>query len=138
MALISETMESSNTTTFILNQTDSDDTEQLDTINRKLLELENQINHLQEILLNPPYLTITGIKHLSMESGHDWKDKIYNLFYNARIPMFWILDINEVDLETNHPNTVTVTFINLIVKEHVTTILTAYLQHDYQNNIYIY
>jgi hypothetical protein len=55
MALISETMESSNTTTFILNQTDSDDTEQLDTINRKLLELENQINHLQEILLNPPY-----------------------------------------------------------------------------------
>jgi hypothetical protein len=45
MALISETMESSNTTTFILNQTDSDDTEQLDTINRKLLELENQINH---------------------------------------------------------------------------------------------
>jgi hypothetical protein len=73
-----------------------------------------------------------------MESGHDWKDKIYNLFYYARIPMFWILDINEVDLETNHPNTVTVTFINLIVKEHVTTILAAYLQHDYQNNIYIY
>lgn len=111
---------------------------QLNTIKQQLLELENQLNRLQDIILNPPCLTITGIEHLPLESGQDWKDKIHDLFYNARIPMFWILDTHEINLGTDNINTVKVTFINFIVKEHVASTLLSYLEHHYQNNIYIY
>jgi len=99
-------------------------------------ELAQQILILKNKLLKPQIITLQGIENLPAEPGRDWREKVFDLFYSARLPMFWILDL-ELD-ETEETQTVIhISLINFAIKEHVNKILTQYLNTEYSNNIYI-
>ncbi len=97
---------------------------------------------------HPHTIRITGIYFLK---DHIWtrtlQDKVYNLFHEAKIPLFWIHDINfNIDSwdpaleETAHPVTVDsidvstpvyVTLTNYFVKERVIHLLNSYFDTEY-------
>ncbi len=122
---------------------------ELETQHKKLIELQEKIVLFDTLFREHPHtIRITGIYILK---DHVWtrtlQDKVYNLFHEAKIPLFWIHDINfNIDSwdpaleEIAHPITVDsfdvstpvyVTLTNYFVKERVIHLLNSYFDTEY-------
>jgi hypothetical protein len=125
----------------------------LETQHEKLIELQENIVRFDTLFREHPHtIRITGIYFLK---DHVWtrtlQDKVYNLFHEAKIPLFWIHDINfnidswdpaieEPVEESAQPVTVDsidvstpvyVTLTNYYVKERVIHLLNSYFDTEY-------
>jgi len=102
---------------------------------KQIEEMKKQIEDLTNILYQPQIITIHGTNNLPAQPDHDWREKIFDLFYNARLPMFWIIDL-EIEHQETDP-VIHIAFINFAIKEHVLKILTQYLTTEYSNKIFV-
>lgn len=106
-------------------------------IKEAIVQLSIEIYDLKNKLLKPQVITLRGLNNLPTEPGRDWKEQIYDLFYSARLPMFWIIDLQLDETTAEDNSSVCISFINYTIKEHVKNVLTHYLNNEYLNNIYI-
>jgi hypothetical protein len=109
----------------------------LPSLHYELHQLQEQIEVLEKLIMEHQLISITGISHLKSEMGQNWKDKVYTLFFEARIPLYWILDIVPDEDNPDEPDIVYVYFINYHVKNKVNEILPFYLENHYNNNVLI-
>jgi len=126
--------------------------------------LQNQLTELENIVIGPHIIVIDGIQHLRSYTGQNWKDRLNLLLFEARIPFFWIIDIipdDDDDGEGEHdvqheddeefeneqpphgsrnnenPHRVRMYLINHHVKTRIFSILNTYLNHEYNNIVYL-
>jgi hypothetical protein len=111
-------------------------TPDLPSIQIQIIKLQEQMELLEKIISEPQILTISGVHNLKTEIAQNWKDKVYNIFYEARIPLFWILDILPDEDNITNPDLIYVYFINFQVKEKVKENLENYLSTVYNNKIF--
>jgi len=115
-------------------------------------QLQNQISQLEQIVIGPHVIIIHGIEHLRPHTGQNWRDKLNYLLFESRIPLFWVLDCvpdqddedQEFDdknpfLTSTHdnPSRVRMYLIGHHVKNKIFDILTNFLQHEYNNIVYL-
>ena len=99
--------------------------------------LQDQVDILEKLISQPQIISLSGIQNLKIELTQHWKNKVYNLFYEARIPLFWILDILPDEDDPVDPNIIYVYFINYQVKNKVQNTLEHHLQTVHDNKVFI-
>jgi|LakMenE09Jun09ns_1017247.scaffolds.fasta_scaffold00049_11 hypothetical protein len=106
---------------------------------QEIYQLQIQLKELEMIVTEPFVIYITGIQNLNLETGNNWNERIFHLFYVARIPLFWILDLVPDDNEENYlnPDSIKLYVISYQVKIKVTNILNDFLITEYNNIVYI-
>jgi len=97
--------------------------------NNPMDKLTQQIEMLKEMLLSPQEIILQGIEHLPADlDNSDWRDKIFDLLYSARIPFFWIIDFKYSQSESG--TIVTLSCINYLIKAQVVKMLNEFLQNE--------
>jgi hypothetical protein len=102
-----------------------------------IYQLQEQVELLEKIIMEPQIISITGVNNLRSETGRNWNDRLNLLFFEAKIPMFWILKILPDEDHPEDPNLVYVHLINDTVKDQVIVTLNAYLNEEYNRTVYI-
>jgi hypothetical protein len=100
----------------------------------QMYKLQEQSETLGKIISKPQVIAITGVQNLKSETGNTWKERLTTLLFEACIPYFWT-----IDLEDNHadPNLAYIYFFNSATKTKARELLTHFLQTTYQNNVCI-
>jgi len=115
--------------------------------------IQKQLTELEKTVIGPHIIIIDGIQHLRPHTGQHWKDKIYHLLFETRIPLYWILDCipNEENVEIKDegfedefhmpnnvsPHRVCMYLLNHHVKAKVFNILNTFLKNEYDNVVYV-
>ncbi len=95
-------------------------------ISAKLKEIQNNLNDLTEQFNSIPCLTIDGLQAIPFDTEDNWKINVFKILNSTHIYKSWILNIVNPSDHT-HPNTVTLQFINTIVRDHSYHILSNYV-----------
>jgi hypothetical protein len=126
----------------------------------KLIELQQQINNMEILMREHPHtIRIMGIHVLK---DNVWcknlKDKVYQLFCDAKIPLFWIIDINfnldswdpSLEYDPENPTDenviysfdsttpVYVTLSNYFVKEKTVELLNIFFDTEYDQLMQVF
>jgi hypothetical protein len=113
----------------------------IENIQNKLLikNIEKRMFEIEQCYSNPQVLTIEGYNLIKNTNEQHWKSRIYNLFCDAKLPHYWILDIwkNPLNKPNEIPNIVYIQCITFRAKMYIKSVLTDFFL--YQNtNINIY
>lgn len=101
---------------------------------QQICKMFNQIDNIRTQITSPQILDIIGLEHIKLDCKvTNYKDKVDTLFFEADIPLYWILFVDKKpDNSIIH-----VTLLNYFVKEKVKTKLLQYLQNTYKNSIIV-
>ena len=115
-------------------------------IQQQLCQLQAQLNNLESLILKPQIIEIIGFHHIKLKYIIvEYKDKLDSLFFEADIPLYWIID-SKYDIITTisddqHNNTnvavVYVTMLNYHVKKETIKRLNTFFDTKYENIVYI-
>jgi len=61
--------------------------------------IQNDLTTLEQLVTGPSIIYIEGVHHLRSNTGQNWEEKLNHLFFEAKIPFFWILDFIPDDTE---------------------------------------
>lgn len=102
----------------------------------QISKMLNELEILHTRILLPQILVIAGLEHIKFNChvSHS-KDRIDTLFFEANIPLYWILHVTDVVNENNVINGIHVTLLNFYVKEATKRKLTCYLRNTFKNLI---
>jgi hypothetical protein len=104
----------------------------------EIYQLQIQLRELEMIVTEPFIIYINGIQNLKPETGNNWNERMFHLFYIARIPLFWILDLVPDDNENYiNPDSIKLYVISYQVKIKITDIINDFLVTEYNNIVYI-
>jgi hypothetical protein len=103
-------------------------------IRGQLYKLQEQTETLEKIISEPQVIAIKGVQHLKSETGNTCKEKLTALLFEARIPFFWTIDLEENETD---PNLAYIYFINNATKTKTKELLTHFIQTAYQNKVCI-
>ena len=103
-------------------------------IRGQLYKLQEQTETLEKIISEPQVIAIKGVQHLKPETGNTCKEKLTALLFDARIPFFWTIDLEENETD---PNLAYIYFINNATKTKTKELLTHFIQTAYQNKVCI-
>lgn len=103
---------------------------------RQISSMINELEILNTRILLPQIIVIAGLEHIKFNChvSHS-KDKIDTLFFEANIPLYWILHVTDVVNENNVIDGIHVTLLNFYVKEATKRKLTCYLRNTFNNLI---
>jgi hypothetical protein len=112
------------------------------------IHMDHLLQKLQEIdmkVTEPQIISIIGVQHLHpKENFHDsmWEERLHVLFFESKIPLFWILDAvpdedEDDDDDPNDPNIVHLYALNHHVKKKIMDTLQQYLPTMYGNSVHI-
>jgi hypothetical protein len=104
------------------------------TIRVQLYKLQEQTETLEKIISEPQVIAIKGVQNLKSETGNTWKERHTTLLFEARIPYFWTIDLEENDAD---PNLAYIYFMNNATKSKAKELLNHFFQTTYQNNVHI-
>lgn len=100
---------------------------------KQICTISNELDQIQAQITSPQILDIVGLEHIKLDCRvTDYKDRVDTLFFQADIPLYWILS---VDQDLKNTNVIHVTLLNYFVKEKVKTKLLRYLQNTYKNSV---
>lgn len=102
--------------------------------------LYQQYNAIIQKITGPHIISVAGIKQLKNVFNRSWKDKVYQMLYEACVPFQWVIDIVPEDEEENspdNPDIVHVYFLNETVQNKTCHTLNYYLIKEYKRNVYI-
>jgi hypothetical protein len=94
--------------------------------------LQTQLNELYQQMTDIPCLFIDGLHAMSDEPDTHWKTQVSSLLTLNHIYPSWVLNMLNPS-NSSHPNTVTIQFINTIVRDRAYTVLSKYVmenEHD--------
>jgi hypothetical protein len=100
----------------------------------QLYKLQEQTETLEKIISEPQVIAIKGVQNLKSETGNTWKERLTALLFEAPIPYFWTIDLEENDAD---PNLAYIYFINNATKTKAKELLNHFFQTTYQNNLCI-
>ncbi len=75
----------------------------------QLYKLQEQTETLEKIISEPQVVAIKGVQNLKSETGNTWKERLTALLFEAHIPYFWTIDLEENEAD---PNLAYIYFIN--------------------------
>lgn len=105
--------------------------------NNTLCSLLQELETLHRKISTPQTINIVGLDNIQFNHYVcNSKDKIDTLFFEADIPLYWILHVEETLPECKKSvSVIHVTLINYYVKEKTKDKLTWYLTKTYKNRI---
>jgi hypothetical protein len=103
-------------------------------IRGQLYKLQEQTETLEKVIAEPQVIAIKGVQNLKSETGNTWKEKLMALLFEARIPYFWTIDLEENETD---PNLAYIYFINNATKTKAKELLTHFIRTTYQHNVCI-
>jgi len=92
-----------------------------------LKDLQMKLEQLSQQINNIHCLTIDGLQGIPFESDIDWKTQVTSILTTNHIYQSWLLNILNPTIENIHPNTITLQFINQIVRDKAYTILSNFV-----------
>ena len=118
-----------------------------------ITRIHNHLSTIEKIVIGPHFLFIDGIQNLDRRTTTLWRDRVHQLLFEAKIPLYWILRfVPEFD-EENHDNTrnedevdypypryphrVRLYLISHHVKNRVYNMLKSYLKNEYNNLVHM-
>lgn len=104
--------------------------------------LYQQYNAIIQKITGPHIISVAGIKHLKNVFNRSWKDKVYQMLYEACVPFQWVIDIvpeeeEEEENSPDNPDIVHVYFLNETVQNKTCHTLNYYLIKEYNHNVFI-
>jgi len=75
-----------------------------DNVYQHLENLQNDLTTLEQLVTGPSIIYIEGVHHLRSNTGQNWEEKLNHLFFEAKIPFFWILDFIPDDEDDDNDN----------------------------------
>ena len=121
-----------------------------------ITRIHNHLSIIEKIVIGPHVLYIDGINNLKRRPTTNWRDRIYQLLFEAKIPFFWVLRFvpdeydntmeenkeNESDFSNrasniNYPHRIRLYLISHHVKNKVYFILKSFLKNEYNNIVHM-
>ncbi|MEI7487714.1 MAG: hypothetical protein WCJ72_09950 [Chryseobacterium sp.] len=106
-------------------------------ISTQISILLNQIDELESLIKNPPFIVFHNMMDIPSEFSNDWRAQITHILSINNINPNWILNKINPHSKTEYPYFVTIQFISHCIKETVFTILSKYLNTNDFDNVYI-
>jgi hypothetical protein len=107
------------------------------TTNYTIQNLQSRLNHLYNLLVEPPTIHLRGYEFLRLKSvTHDIKQGVNTLFFEAHVPSNWKLNIRWT-YSSHTKIDVHITLLNYYVKERVKELLRNYFLNTYNSIIYV-
>lgn len=130
--------------------------------NCALSRINNHLSYIEKIVIGPHVLIINGINNLQHRAHTLWRERVYQLLFEAKIPFFWILrfvpDDNDYDydygqtmeenkennenyanhaLYTSYPPRIRLYFISHHVRDKVFFTLKSFFKNKYNNIVHM-
>lgn len=128
--------------------------------NCAISRINNHLSYIEKIVIGPHVLIINGINNLQHRAHTLWRERVYQLLFEAKIPFFWILrfvpDDNDYDFDhtmeenkendenyanhasyTSYPPRIRMYFISHQVKDKVFFTLKSFFKNKYNNIVHM-
>ncbi len=147
-----ETMETNETNYKIFAEfTENDDKELIAALSDPPMQITQDINYLKsklkdiyDLINTRQIIIIKNFDHLKLPTGvTSIEDQITTLFFEARVPTSWKINISWTENVNPKPNSqyvvdsVTITMLNYFVKEKAKVLLKHYFETHYVNTVFI-
>jgi hypothetical protein len=84
------------------------------------------------------FITISGLDYIVFPRDQTWKDRLYSLFIEAKLPTFYIKHIYTPEYYIRYPNTVFIYVINSYAKKFAVKKLRKCIKQNYHRKINIF
>jgi hypothetical protein len=118
-----------------------------------ITRIHNHLSTIEKIVIGPHFLLIDGIQNLNRRGTTRWRERVHQLLFEAKIPLYWILRfIPEYDEENNdnkqpedvvdypypvYPHRVRLYLISHHVKNKVYYMLNSFFKNEYNNIVHM-